>query len=50
MEHIEDGKWPTVTSFEPRAIAADKKASAEFGPEVGALIALQAYVGTPSLF
>jgi len=28
-----------VTSFVPRAIAAPKKASAEFGPEVGALIA-----------
>ena len=34
----------------PRAIAADKKASAEFGPEAGALIALRAYVGTLSFF
>ena len=53
MNPINMWRWGvilTVISLLPTAFAADKKASAEFGPEAGALIALREYVEHAFIF
>ena len=53
MNAINMWRWGvilTVISLLPTAFAADKNASAEFGPEAGALIALREYVEHAFIF